>query len=525
MKSYRSLSAALALVVAHAALAQQAPIANWPAPATWTRPSTGRTAEAGFPPLPFIPLTPCRLVDTRGGAPLTGGFLPPATVRSYTITGICGLPVGAQAVSLNATVTNPAGPGFLTLYPQGGTFPPVSTLNYLAGQTIVNAAVVPISAGGGISMALGVSGGDVILDINGFYGPTSSDPTLYFQLNTNSLGYTMLLNNQSTTCVGVCGLFQTVQSGIAIEGKTYSSSALTAGVEGIASAGNGLLGTSSTNNGIVGTTGTTGGDLAGVVGRDPAAPSVVGSPSAGVRGEGTYGVVGFSSASFGVGVFGQGFTPAYMGVHGEMNTSGGYGVHGQANFPATWGVYANGNLGATGTKPFVEPHPTDATKEIRYVALEGPEAGTYFRGSSTTVGGVAVIEVPETFRAVSAEDGLTVHLTPVGALAQLAVISRDLNRIVVHSSRDVAFDYLVHGVRRAFRDWQVVSESSDFRPLSPDQKLPSYLSEEARRRLVANGTYNADGSVNLETAERLGWAQAWRERPAAAASTAVVERP
>ncbi len=90
-------------------------------------------------------------------------------MRSYTLTGVCGLPANAQAVSLNATVVHPTGPGFLTLYPQGGTFPPVSTLNYLGNDVVVNAAVVPLSGTGGISMALGVSGGDVILDTNGYY--------------------------------------------------------------------------------------------------------------------------------------------------------------------------------------------------------------------------------------------------------------------------------------------------------------------------------------------------------------------
>jgi hypothetical protein len=158
-------------------------IANWAAPPFWSSDSipagakgaAGRTAEGrtalvgGVTALPFIALPPCRIIDTRGNAPLTGGFLPAATVRSYTVTGVCGIPANAQALSLNATVVHPTGPGFLTLWPQGGAFPPVSTLNYLGNDVIVNAAVVPISGGGGISMALGVSGGDVILDTNGYY--------------------------------------------------------------------------------------------------------------------------------------------------------------------------------------------------------------------------------------------------------------------------------------------------------------------------------------------------------------------
>jgi hypothetical protein len=137
--------------------------------------AAGRTAEGrraltgGTTALPFVALFPCRLVDTRGNAPLTGGFLPAATLRSYTLTGVCNVPANAKAVSLNATVVHPTGPGFLTLYPEGGAFPPVSTLNYLGNDVVVNAAVVPLSAAGGISMALGVSGGDVILDTNGYY--------------------------------------------------------------------------------------------------------------------------------------------------------------------------------------------------------------------------------------------------------------------------------------------------------------------------------------------------------------------
>ena len=162
-------------------------VREWTAPPFWTppAPAAARTAEgrqALFAPptaLPFIALTPCRVVDTRGnGAPLTGGFLPSATVRSYTVTGVCGIPANAQALSLNATVVLPTGPGFLVLYPQGGTFPPVSTLNFLGSDVIVNAAVVPISGAGGISMALGVSGGDVILDVNGYYAPVASVSSL-----------------------------------------------------------------------------------------------------------------------------------------------------------------------------------------------------------------------------------------------------------------------------------------------------------------------------------------------------------
>jgi hypothetical protein len=195
------------------------------------------------------------------------------------------------------------------------------------------------------------------------------------------------------------------------------------------------------------------------------------------------------------------------GVHilGGFHTAGWLGTN-------DYGVYSSGDFGGTGAKYFVEPHPTDATKVIRYVALEGPESGTYFRGTGHTIGGRAVIEVPETFRIVTDEEGITVQLTAVGPPTSLSVESEDLNRIVVRSSEDVTFHYLVQGVRRAFKGFEPVKEGDEFMPSSLEDRMPGYLTEEAKRRLISNGTYNADGTVNRVTAERIGWTTTWAER-------------
>ena len=117
---------------------------------------------------------------------------------------------------------------------------------------------------------------------------------------------------------------------------------------------------------------------------------------------------------------------------------------------------------------------------------------------------------------VTDEEGLTAQLTPVGELATLAVVSQDLNHVVVKASRDVTFHYLVQGVRRAFKDLQPVRIGYEFVPRSPNDTMQPFLTDEARRRLIANGTYNADGTVNMSTAERLGWAKTWRENAVSA---------
>jgi endosialidase-like protein len=120
----------------------------------------------------FVGLPPCRLVDTRGNG-FTDPFGPPALAasvpRDFPLAGQCGIPTAALAVSLNVTVTGTQGPGFVLLFPQGGAQPLVSTLNYLAGETVANAAIAPLGAGGGLTVVAGVSGTELILDVNGYF--------------------------------------------------------------------------------------------------------------------------------------------------------------------------------------------------------------------------------------------------------------------------------------------------------------------------------------------------------------------
>jgi hypothetical protein len=169
-------------------------------------------------------------------------------------------------------------------------------------------------------------------------------------------------------------------------------------------------------------------------------------------------------------------------------------------------LVVNGNFSVAGSKSFVAPHPTDPGKEIRFVCLEGPESGTYFRGTGKIVGGFAEIAIPESFRLSTSSDGLTVVATPVGDLAVLAAVRVGLDKIVIRGSSDVAFSYIVNGVRKGFENFQAVAENTHFIPRSPsDPGFGAGLNDEAVRRLKANGVLNADGSINLETARRLGW--------------------
>ena len=128
------------------------------------------------PSLGFVPITPCRIADTRnatgpfGGPAITGG-----TTRNFAIPqSACGIPATAAAYSINATVIPNGRLDYLTVWPTGQPVPTVSLLNSLDGRTKANAAIVPAGTSGSISVFAKTSTtANVILDINGYFVSSS----------------------------------------------------------------------------------------------------------------------------------------------------------------------------------------------------------------------------------------------------------------------------------------------------------------------------------------------------------------
>lgn len=126
--------------------------------------------------LRFVPVSPCRVGDTRLGS---GGVMNAPSFQANETRDVpipsspCGIPASAKAYSLNITVV-PIDPlSFLTTWQSGQPRPLVSTLNSFHGGVVANAAIVPAGTNGSISV-YATNRTDVIIDINGYFDNTTA---------------------------------------------------------------------------------------------------------------------------------------------------------------------------------------------------------------------------------------------------------------------------------------------------------------------------------------------------------------
>ncbi len=136
----------------------------------------------------FVPLAPCRVIDTRLG----GGPMAPSELRSFEVAGNqnfaaqggnasgCGIPLGsadplAPAVVINFIAVSPTGSGHLLAWEFGQPAPNASIINYadVPGLNIANGVVVPISGvsttAKDLSIVAAVSQTHVVADVTGYF--------------------------------------------------------------------------------------------------------------------------------------------------------------------------------------------------------------------------------------------------------------------------------------------------------------------------------------------------------------------
>jgi glucose/arabinose dehydrogenase len=117
-------------------------------------------------PLDFFTVPPCRAVDTRGA---NAPALAAGSSRTFTLAGLCGIPSTAKAVAVNVTVV-PSGSGFLNLHRSDEAGSVTSTLNFQAGVTRSNNAVLALGTGGDVEVLNGASGAvQLVIDVVGYF--------------------------------------------------------------------------------------------------------------------------------------------------------------------------------------------------------------------------------------------------------------------------------------------------------------------------------------------------------------------
>ena len=129
----------------------------------------------------FVPLDrPARFVDTRPSGSTVDGALERIQIRSagsataIPIAGRGGVPLDATGVVMNLAVVGPVDAGYATVHPRGADRPTTSSLNFLSGQTLSNAVIVPLGGDGEVCLFTKQSA-HYVLDVVGYLTGPASD--------------------------------------------------------------------------------------------------------------------------------------------------------------------------------------------------------------------------------------------------------------------------------------------------------------------------------------------------------------
>ena len=199
----------------------------------------------------------------------------------------------------------------------------------------------------------------------------------------------------------------------------------------------------------------------------------------------------------------------------------GFGVYGysETNFAGYFDgdFFIAGHL-TKGSGSFVQPHPTEPTKELVYAFFEGPEHAIFLRGTATLTGGKAAIETPEHFRVVAGDKGITVQFTPryVDTFG-LAAVEVTKEKILVQElkggTNTYEFDYFITAKRAGFEKHEPIQPNKHFKADNVTKemferryaKTDDMTIAAMRNLLISNRILTKDGKLNMEIARRLGW--------------------
>jgi large repetitive protein len=147
---------------------------------------------------------PFRICDTRAHSPTpacAGRTL--GAALSVQITGTQ-VPSTAQAVVVNLTVINhSASTTFVSAYPSGGLRPLASNVNVDPDATQANLAIVALSSGGALTVYNSIGSVDVLIDVEGYFIPATSNVGTFHPLSPVRICDTRLAPTKTNCTTGV----------------------------------------------------------------------------------------------------------------------------------------------------------------------------------------------------------------------------------------------------------------------------------------------------------------------------------
>lgn len=115
-----------------------------------------------------------RLLDTRTGttsdnfSPKVSGVRAAGSTTEVKVASRLSTPYNAPGAVLTVTIDSPASGGWATVYPCASERPNASSVNFQAGVSVANTAIVPIDAQGKVCVFTSVAA-HVVLDLQGYF--------------------------------------------------------------------------------------------------------------------------------------------------------------------------------------------------------------------------------------------------------------------------------------------------------------------------------------------------------------------
>jgi hypothetical protein len=206
----------------------------------------------------FGSIAPTRILDTRTALGAADAPVPAGGTVTPRVVGTGGIPSsGVAAVVVNLPVTDATQSGFVTGYPSGVGRPLASSVNFDAGRTAANLAVLPVGSDGRIALFNGAPGAaEVVADVSGYFlsgAPTVGGfgavvPTRVLDTRLGLGGSKAMVSGGATVAVKVTGTAGVPSSGVAsvVVNLTVTGPSATGYITGYAS-GSSLPATSNVN--------------------------------------------------------------------------------------------------------------------------------------------------------------------------------------------------------------------------------------------------------------------------------------